>query len=97
METQAIAQEEEQEDSSGKSLHDGIANGYGFAAVAAFPGKHQIAHQRNIVVEGDGVVAVRAVGTGLYDGFITGQSMDEHIVEASETATEKESKAPLHH
>jgi hypothetical protein len=59
-------------------------------AVAAAGAEEDPAEERDVVVPGDGVRAVRAVGARVVEAAVVGQTGDADVEEASEEQAEEE-------
>lgn len=86
----AILLKEEQGDGTRESLHRGVAKGYGRTAVAAFAHQDQIADEGDIVIERYGPAALGAVRSGLHNGKLCREPVDDHVEEAPQATSQDE-------
>jgi hypothetical protein len=95
----AVLQQEDNGEDTHEELYDGITPGNGGMTRPAFSPQKDKTHQRNIVIETNGGLTVRAVRRRQDDGFPLWQPMDADIEKApnnSPKAKGEEKRYPVH-
>jgi hypothetical protein len=95
----AVPQQKDSGENTHEELYEGITPGNGGMTRPAFPLQKDKTHQRNIVVETNGGLTVRAVRRRQDDGFPLWQPMDADIEEAPNNrpkAKGEEKRYPVH-